>query len=95
MLEIEKAEYAGNYNIYLVFNDGRKGNANLEPAIFNDTRPIFARLRDQSAFADFKLAHSTVVWSDDLDIASEYLFFLAFKDDPDLQNTFRVWGYIS
>ena len=26
---------------------------------------------------------------------AEYLFYLAFRDDPDLQEQFRAWGYIA
>jgi len=94
MIEVNTAEYAGDYNINLVFNDGRVGTANLEQTIFSDKRTIFTKLREKSAFAKFKVEHSTVVWSDELDLASEYLFYLAFRDDPDLQEKYREWGYI-
>jgi hypothetical protein len=33
MLEICDAKYAGDYKIYLVFNNGRAGVANLEKTI--------------------------------------------------------------
>ena len=95
MLAINEAKYAGNYCISLVFNNGRKGVANLKEAIFNDKRPIFSELKDESNFKDFKLEHSTVVWSNELDLASEYLFYVAFKDDPDLQDQFKQWGYLA
>ncbi|MCP5008112.1 MAG: DUF2442 domain-containing protein, partial [Planctomycetes bacterium] len=39
MLEVNKAEYAGDYNINLVFNNGRAGTAHLKEDIFNDKRP--------------------------------------------------------
>ncbi len=89
MLEVNKAEYAGDYNINLVFNNGRAGTAHLKEDIFNDKRPIFSKLKDLSNFKKFKVEHSTVVWSDKLDLASEYLFCLAFKNGPDLQRQFR------
>ena len=57
MLAINEAKYAGNYCISLVFNNGRKGVANLKEAIFNDKRPIFSELKDESNFKDFKLEH--------------------------------------
>ena len=95
MLEVTKATYIGNYTIRLVFNNGMEGNANLHDFIFNDRRTAFVPLQNESAFKNFKLEHSTVVWSDELDLAPEYLFFLAFKDKPDLQEQFISWGYIT
>ena len=95
MLEINKAQYISDYNIQLVFNNGRAGIANLEETIFKDKRPVFAKLQDQSVFKDFKVEHSTVTWPDKLDMAAEYLFYLAFKNDPDLQGMFKAWGYIA
>ena len=95
MLEVNTAEYAGGYNIHLVFNNGRAGTANLERTVFSDTRPVFTKLREKSTFENFKVKHSTVVWSEELDLASEYLFFLVFRDDPDLQEKFKAWGYIA
>jgi len=93
MLEVYKADYVSDYRIHLVFNNGRVGTANLEQMILNDSRPIFSRLKEESVFKNFKVEHSTIVWSDELDLASEYLFYLAFKNDPDLQEQFKAWGY--
>lgn len=83
MLGINRAKYAGKYNIQLTFNNGKEGVANLEKTVLNDNRKIFFKLREKSNFKDFKVAHSTVVWSNELDLAPEYLFFLAFKRDND------------
>ncbi|MGZ5008705.1 MAG: DUF2442 domain-containing protein [Methylobacter sp.] len=94
MLAVNEAQYSGNYCINLTFNNGRKGVANLKETIFHDQRPIFSALKDESNFKSFKVEHSTVVWSNELDLASEYLFYLAFKDDPDLQDQFKQWGYV-
>lgn len=95
MLEVNKAEYLGDYRIHLVFNNGKSGIADLEQTVFNDDRPVFSRLREKENFRGFKVEHSTLVWSNELDLAAEYLFYVTFMDDPDLQEQFRVWGYIS
>ena len=95
MLEVRQAEYVGNYAVHLVFSNGRAGTADLEQLVFSDRRPVFARLRERASFSSFKVARSTVVWNDELDIAPEYLFYLAFKDDAALQEQFRQWGYAS
>jgi hypothetical protein len=94
MLEVKQAEYVGNYAVHVVFSNGRAGTADLEPLVFNDRRTVFARLREQAAFSRFKVAHSALVWNDELDIAPEYLYYLAFKDDPALQEQFKQWGYL-
>jgi len=95
MLGVNQAKYMGGYTLQLAFNNGRTGTANLEPTIFNDRRPIFAKLKDAANFQAFKVEHNTVVWSDELDLAAEYLFYLAFQDDPALQEQFERWGYLS
>jgi hypothetical protein len=95
MLSISEAKYEGKYSIHLVFDDGKVGVANLEKTIFSDTRKIFAQLRDESKFKDFRIEHGTVVWSNELDMAPEYLYFLAFKKNLELQGKFKEWGYIA
>ena len=95
MLSVSEAKYAGKYTIQLKFNDGKVGTANLEKTIFSDTREIFGQLRDESKFKDFKIEHSTVVWSNELDIAPEYLYFLAFRKNNELKEQFKKWGYLT
>ena len=93
MLGVQQAEYLDGYKIRLKFNNGLTGTANLEQSILNDGRAIFVRLKNEHVFRDFKLAHSTIVWFDELDLAPEYLFYLAFKEDAEFQEQFRQWGY--
>ena len=94
MLEIESASYAGNYCLDIVFNNGKSACVNLRESIFNDKRAIFSKIQNEDYFKKFSLDHSTIVWSDELDLAPEYLFYLAFKDDMSLQSQFKDWGYI-
>jgi hypothetical protein len=95
MLSVQKAEYVGAYKINLLFNNGKTGTANLEKTIFNDKRAIFLSLRNESSFKEFKVEHSTVVWSSELDLAPEYLFYLAFMEQIEFQEQFKQWGYIN
>ena len=95
MLEVNKAEYVDDYSIHLVFNNGRSWVADLEQTVFNDGRPIFSRLREKENFKDFKVEYSTLVWSEELDLAAEYLFYVTFMDEPDLQGKFKVWDCIA
>ncbi len=95
MLSVNEAKYVGGYSINIIFNNGKEGTVNLEETIFKDKRPIFLRLKEKSIFQDFKVKHSTVIWFDELDLAAEYLFYLAFKDSPELQEQFKLWGYVA
>ena len=95
MLEVKQATYAGEYTLRLLFNNGMEGVADLKETVFSDTRPVFSVLKEETNFKNFKVEHSTVIWSDQLDLASEYLFFLAFRDKPELQKQFKSWGYIN
>ena len=95
MLGVQQAEYLGGYKIRLKFNNGLTGTANLEETLLNDRRAIFVKLKNEHIFRDFKLAHSTIVWFDELDLASEYLFYLAFMEDDEYQELFKQWGYIA
>ena len=36
----------------------------------------------------------TICWGDDIDVAPEYLFFLANKDKPEYHQQFVEWGYL-
>jgi hypothetical protein len=48
-----------------------------------------------SIFQNFKVEHDTVVWFNELDLAPEFLCFLAFKEDKKIQDQLRSWGYIA
>ena len=61
----------------------------------DDRRPLFASLRDVKSFRDFRICLDTVCWPNGLDLAPEYLYYLAFHNDPDLQAQFAEWGYAS
>ena len=61
MLSVDKATYAGEYNIHLLFNNGREGTANLKKTVLNDKRPIFSKLHNASEFKKFKVEHSHLV----------------------------------
>lgn len=92
-ISIIDAIYLGDYTIAFSFNDQNTGVANLRDVIFNDNRVPFSDLRDENEFTKFKIEHDTVVWENGLDLAPEFLFFVAFKESPEFQNQFKAWGY--
>lgn len=94
MLHVTEAKYVGDYQVEVTFNDGRKGVANLFEALKG---PVFEALKDKAKFSQLKVDEDldTIVWSNGADLAPEYIYFHAFKDDENLQDMFKKWGYIS
>ena len=93
-LHVTEAKYIGKYRVEVRFNDGRQGVADLSQAL---TGPVFEPLKDESLFAQLQLNEEldTICWPNGADLAPEFLYFLAFKSVPELQNKFKAWGYIA
>lgn len=94
LLEITDVQYLGSYRVRLIFNDGRVGMADLHALINASPSSIFAAFADETFVRQFFLKHGTLCWPDEIDVAAEYLYFLAFRDDTTLQPLFRRWGYL-
>ena len=92
-LHVTTAKYIQDYKIAVSFNDGSTGVADLTAAL---TNPVFEPLKDKSIFANFNVDQEleTIVWPNGADLAPEYIYFQAFKDNPELQPKFKQWGYI-
>lgn len=93
-LHVTDAKYLSDYNVHVSFNDGREGVADLAN-IFKGK--IFEPLQDIAKFSNFIVDDElgTIVWENGADLAPEYIYFQAFKEEPELQNKFQKWGYIS
>jgi len=93
LLHVREAKYLGDYRIELLFSDGSRGIADLSESLRG---PIFEPLKNRSAFAQLEVDPEleTIVWPNGADVAPEYLYFLAFRDLPELQEQFREWGYL-
>ncbi len=93
-LHITEAKYIGEYKVEVSFNNGRKGVADLSNALKGS---IFESLKDKSKFSSLRVDEEleTIVWPNGADMAPEYIYFQAFKDDPSLQEQFKAWGYAS
>jgi hypothetical protein len=94
ILHITDAEYIGEYKVDVTFNDGRRGVADLSDAL---NGPVFESLKDTSLFSQMQIDKvlDTITWPNGADLAPEYIYFKAFKDDAGLQNKFKEWGYTS
>ncbi|HLG12929.1 MAG TPA: DUF2442 domain-containing protein [Blastocatellia bacterium] len=94
MLHISDVEHLGEYRLRVVFNDGREGVADLRQMVFDEPRMVFDPLKDLSVFRQFVIQHGALCWAGELDVAPEYIYFLAFRDDEGLRGLFEEWGYV-
>ena len=76
------------------FNNSRKGVADLSAALKGS---VFEPLKNKSEFSSFTVDEEleTIVWPNGADLAPEYIYFQAFKNEPELQSQFKQWGYIA
>ena len=93
-LHVTNAKYIEDYKVEVSFNNGRKGVANLIGAL---NGPMFKPLKRKAVFSSLKLDEEleTIVWPNGADLAPEYIYFQAFKNEPELQSQFKQWGYIT
>jgi hypothetical protein len=92
MLHIMSVEYLREYTINVSFSDGRVGIADLSVIL---DKGIFQSLSDVALFAQVRVDSelNTIVWPNGLDLAPEFVYFCAFKNDALLQSQFQAWGY--
>lgn len=73
ILHVVSAEYAGDYKIKVTFNDSTSGIADFKDTIFSDHLQIIQELKDLKKFKDFTVEAFTIVWSNGLDLAPEFI----------------------
>ena len=93
-LHVKSANPLDGYRVAVCFNDGREGIADLAEALEG---PMFEALKEPDVFRQFCVEEElqTIVWPNGTDLAPEYIYYQAFRDKPELQATFRKWGYIA
>jgi len=81
LLKITKAKYVEKYKIDLSFNNGFSAIVDLKDKIFSDHRKGFAKLRDINFFKKFSKNRWTIEWENGVDLAPEFLYELATKEE--------------
>ena len=73
MLEVLNAKYIENYKIWIEFNDGTSGIADLSDDIWGK---IFEPLKDIIKFKKFVISDTmnTISWENGADFAPEFLY---------------------
>ena len=93
MLSIINAKYLDEFEIYIEFNNKKRGKVDLKEFIYTTPIRAFKKLQDIKEFQKFKVDY-TLIWDKDLDLAPEYLYYKAFEKDESLRGKFEEWGYI-
>lgn len=95
MLHIKNAKYKHGKTIAIEFVE-YNGKYEIDMQEYINLKPfkLVKELNDEAKFADFIIDHGVICWSNGFDIAPEYLFFLANKNNPEYTNLFLEWGYI-
>ena len=93
-LHVTDAKYVEDYNVEVSFNNSRKGIADFTNALKG---AMFEPLKNKSLFSNFVVDEEldTIAWSNGADLAPEYIYFQAFKNEPELQQQFKRWGYLA
>ena len=93
-IKVLEAEHLRDRVLKIKFNDQKEYVVDLTSIINDDPIQLIHALRNKKLFHDFKIAHDTICWSNGADLAPEYLYFLANKENPKLRKKFETWGYI-
>lgn len=93
LLQVVSAKYLHDKVIHMKFNNNEEFDLDLTPMIENDRIGIFKPLKKNEFFKKFKVDF-TLCWEHDIDVAPEYLYFLAHKNDKNKQQLFKEWGYL-
>ena len=70
ILRVLKIRHTSDYRLYVELNNGVTGEIDLSSKLDG---PIFQPLRAPEIFASAKIEGGTVTWSNDADLAPEYL----------------------
>ncbi|MEW5837585.1 MAG: DUF2442 domain-containing protein [Pseudomonadota bacterium] len=91
-LHIIEAIPVGDYRVDVTFNNGKRGVTDLAEVV---QCGMFTQLSDPEEFARLHVDSEleTIVWPNGADLAPEYVYFQAFKNDVTLTDQFRAWGY--
>ena len=73
MLHIVDAKYIGDYKISVTFDDGCSCVADFERIVKSDHRPIVRQLSNPDLFRGFKVQANTIMWSNGVDFAPEFI----------------------
>ncbi|MFQ5631452.1 MAG: DUF2442 domain-containing protein [bacterium] len=84
LLEVISAKYLDGYRLFLSFKNGYKGIVDLKSIIQQEKRNIFKPLKERDYFKNFSIRFNTICWENEADLAPEFLYGLAKKQEANL-----------
>jgi len=74
MIHVTKAVLKNEYNVYVEFNNGKKGIINFKEILENDNREIIRELLNKELFNTVKVNLNTLCWDNEVDFAPDFLY---------------------
>lgn len=94
MLKILDAKYLHDHVMWIKFSINEEFDLDLTPMLEGDDLGVFEPLKQIEFFKKFHVDY-TICWDGELEVAPEYFYFLAHRNDASFQELFKEWGYIT
>jgi Protein of unknown function (DUF2442) len=94
-VELTEMALIAPHQFRLRFSDALEGHFNALELLAEPANTVFSPLKSADFTSQATLNHGTLCWPGQIDVAPEYIYFLTFRHNPELQATFKQWGYIS
>ena len=75
--DVIQAQAMANYELVVAFADGQKRKFSMLPYL---EYPAFSPLKDIGLFNQARVAHGTVIWTDEIDISPDTLYIAGEAD---------------
>ena len=76
--DVIQAQTFDNYDLAVTFADGEKRRLSMAPYL---EYPAFSPLKDIGLFMRARVAHGTVIWTDEIDISPDTLYLAEKETD--------------
>ncbi|MCF8373822.1 MAG: DUF2442 domain-containing protein [Bacteroidales bacterium] len=76
LISVIKAEYKGDFKVFLEFDDGTSGIVDLKNHLDGE---VFEPIRNIETFKNFTLDSWTIGWNNEADFSPEFLYNLVIK----------------
>lgn len=70
--DVASVKVVGDFELLVQFADGEYRRFSMKPYL---EYPAYSALRDKIKFQQARVQHGTVVWSDEIDISPDTLYF--------------------
>lgn len=64
VINIQKAEYRGNFKIHLLFSDGVEQTVDFMEFLSRSKNPMTTKYLDENLFKKYKIEYGDIVWND-------------------------------